>query len=65
VLLGVNAAAMGLMVHVCFDLVISSITDFLSVGLAGVAFVLVEKARIDTGLLIILGISVGFASYLF
>jgi chromate transporter len=64
VLLGVNAAAMGLMVHVCYDLVKSSVTDFLSVALAGIAFVLLEKVRIDAGLLIILGITVGFASYL-
>ena len=65
ILLGVNAAAMGLMVYVCYELVKISVTDRLSMMLAGAAFVLLEKARIDAGLLILLGIVVGVASYLF
>ncbi|WP_176736204.1 chromate transporter [Oligoflexus tunisiensis] len=65
VLLGVNAAAMGLMVHVCFGLAKSSVTTLPSMALAVAAFVLLEKARMDAGLLILLGIVVGFASYFF
>jgi chromate transporter len=62
---GVTPAAMGLMEHVCIGLVNGSVTNLLSVALAGLAFVLLEKARMDAGLLLLSGITVALVPYLF
>lgn len=58
-LLGVNTAAMGLMVHVCFGLARIAVVDSFSLILAVLALWLLESKRMDAGLLILLSIAAG------
>ena len=60
---GVNSASMGLMLYVSFSMIRVSLIDTLSIGLAVGAFFLLEKARMDAGLLIFLGVVMGCLKY--
>jgi chromate transporter len=65
ILLGVNAAAMGLMVHVCFDLAKATLVNPFSFVLSCLAYILLEKAKLDAGLLIVTGVFIGCVWYFF